>query len=213
MCQPQRATAHFFWSCEYFFSAIFLSSVLGLSLLHAYFTLLFINSWANVLGAGILDALRHYNGWAACFVHNRIQIVVNLWTYIIMCLSIISIIITLFLAFISCSRPILFLARVFYVFFSHWFFMFPQLFSFEFISLSLGLSFHHWMLPFSDLISFTIHIKAMIHILDVKFPLFVNSNKKKSFYLHVRHTICKVHTWHNIIRWLWIHQMMTFNKE
>lgn len=117
MCQPQRATAHFFWSCEYFFSAIFLSSVLGLSLLHAYFTLLFINSWANVLGAGILDALRHYNGWAACFVHNRIQIVVNLWTYIIMCLSIISIIITLFLAFISCSRPILFLARVFYVFF------------------------------------------------------------------------------------------------
>lgn len=57
--------------------------------------------------------------------------------------------------------------------------MFPQLFSFEFISLSLGLSFHHWMLPFFDLISFTIHIKAMIHILDVKFPLFVNSNKKK----------------------------------
>lgn len=147
--------------------------------------------------------------------HNRIQIVVNLWTYIIMCLSIISIIITLFLAFISCSRPILFLARVFYVyFFLFGFFHVPTvIFFWIHLSLFLGLSFHHWMLPFSDLISFTIHIKAMIHILDVKFPLFVNSNKKKSFYLHVRHTICKVHTWHNIIRWLWIHQMMTFNIE
>lgn len=112
--------------------------------------------------------------------HNRIQIVVNLWTYIIMCLSIISIIITLFLAFISCSSPILFLARVFYVYFFSLVFHVPTvIFFWIHLSLHLGLSFHHWMLPFSDLISFTIHIKAMIHILDVKFPLFVNSNEKK----------------------------------
>lgn len=56
---------------------------------------LFINSWAEcVLDAGFW-LLRCHAGCALC--HNRIQIVVNLWTYIIMCLSIISIIIANFL--------------------------------------------------------------------------------------------------------------------
>lgn len=59
----------------------------------------FINSWANMVWRVRLDGAifecsqLSYWPWLL-YTHNRIQIVVSLWTYIIMCLSIISIIIT-----------------------------------------------------------------------------------------------------------------------
>lgn len=130
--------------------------------------------------------------------HNRIQIVVNLWTYIIMCLSIISIIITLFLAFrdagpffFCCSLTLsLFLFLLFQFFVlpfscSHSYFLFN---STRLIVSPLSVAFFQLNLILGT------HKTALILILDAKFLLFVNSKRKKTVSFACAENIHQAHT-------------------
>lgn len=131
------------------------------------------------VGRCVFRMLHCHTGCALC--HNRIQIVVNLWTYIIMCLSIISIIITFSCIYSSLSGW----ATIFFSFVRS-----PTLFvttyshSYSLFNSGPRLIAHHWMLPFSDLISFSTHKSKdppfrlrSFFLLHTQMPfIFANSN-------------------------------------